>query len=69
MTESLFNDVVSKISQLTNLELDQELEEAAILSEKAEMLVCCYLSAVGDRKAYRDFGYTSITDYAPARRR
>ena len=45
MTESAYNDTVSKISQLTNQELDQELEEAAILSEKAEMLVCCYVSA------------------------
>ena len=49
------------------LELDQQLETAAVESEKAEMLVCCYLSAVGKRRAYRDFGYTSITDYAQAR--
>ena len=26
------------------------------------MLVCCYLSAVGKRRAYKDFGYSSITD-------
>ena len=65
-SESLFNDTVSKISELTNAELDQELEDAAISSEKAEMLVCCYLSAVADRRAYQDFGYTSITDYAQA---
>ena len=31
------------------------------------MLGCCYLSAVSKRRAYRDFGYTSITDYAQAR--
>ncbi len=66
-SESLYNDVVSEIPQLTNLEMDQQLETAAVESEKAEMLVCCYLSAVGERRAYRDFGYTSITDYAHAR--
>ena len=62
-TESLYNDVVSAIPQLTNLELDLKLETAAIDSEKAEMRVCCYLSAVADRKAYRDFGYSSTIDY------
>ncbi len=66
-SESLFNTVVSEIPQLTNGELDQQLETATIQSEKAELLICCYLSAVGDRQAYRDFGYTSITDYAQAR--
>ena len=65
--ESLYNDVVSAIPQLTNGELDQHLETAAIESEKAEMRVCCYLSAVADRKAYRDFGYSSTVDYAYAR--
>ena len=66
-SESLFDDVVSEIRQLSNAELDQQLEDAAITSEKAEMLVCCYLCAVSDRRAYKDFGYTSISDYAQAR--
>ena len=66
-SESLYNDVVSEIRQLSNAELDQQLEDAAIQSEKAEMLVCCYLCAVSDRRAYKDFGYTSISDYAQAR--
>ena len=66
-SESLYNDVVSEIRQLSNAELDQQLEDAAITSEKAEMLVCCYLCAVSDRRAYKDFGYTSISDYAQAR--
>jgi hypothetical protein len=66
-SESLFNDTVSEISQLTNVELDQQLEEAAVQSEKSEMLVCCYLSAVRTRRAYEAFGYSSITDYAQAR--
>ena len=48
-SESLYNDVVSEIRQLSNAELDQQLEDAAITSEKAEMLVCCYLCAVSDR--------------------
>ncbi len=52
---------------LTNGELDQQLETATIQSEKAELLICCYLSAMSDRGAFRDFGYTSITDYARAR--
>ncbi len=66
-SESLYNHVVSEIKQLSNGELDQQLETATIQSEKAELLICCYLSAVSDRRAYRDFGYTSIIDYAQAR--
>ena len=66
-SESLYDNVVSKIIALTNLELDQQLETAAVESEKAEMLVCCYLSAVRARRAYLDFGYSNITDYAEAR--
>ena len=37
MTESTYNDTVSKIAGLTNSELDQELEQAAVASEKAEI--------------------------------
>ena len=66
-SESLFNNVVSEIRQLSDGELDQRLETAVIQSEKAEMLVCCYLSAVRERRAYQAFGYTSIIDYAQAR--
>jgi len=66
-TESLYNDVVSAIPDLTNVELDLRLETAAIMSEKAELLICCYLTAVRERGFYRDFGYSSISDYAQAR--
>ena len=66
-SESLYNNVVSEIRQLSDGELDQQLETAVIQSEKAEMLVCCYLSAVRARRAYLDFGYSNITDYAEAR--
>ncbi len=67
MTESTYNDTVIKISELSNAELDHELEQAAILSEKSEMLVCCYLSEVRERGAFLEFGYSSIYDYAHAR--
>ena len=66
-SESLYNQVVSEIEQLSNGELDQQLETATIMSEKAELLICCYLSAMSDRGAFRAFGYTCITDYARAR--
>ena len=63
-SESLYNNVVSEIKELSDGELDQQLETATIMSEKAELLICCYLSAIVDRRAYRAFGYTCITDYA-----
>ena len=31
---------------------------------KAEELICCYLSTVRERRAYQDFGFGSIYDYA-----
>jgi len=66
-TESLYSEIVSAIPQFTNLELDLELETAAIESEKAEMRVCCYLAAVQKRRVYQDFGYSCVSDYAQAR--
>ncbi len=67
MTVSLYNDIVSQMPELTNEEVDLKLEEAVIQSEKAEMLVCCYLSAVRDRRVYEYFGFSSIQDYAYTR--
>ena len=67
MTESAYHDAMTKISELTNAELDEELEKTAILSEKSEMLLCCYLAAMKDRKAFLEFGYENIYDYAEAR--
>jgi len=67
MAESIYNETVSKISGMSNAELDQELEEAAILNEKTDMLLCCYLSAVSERRAFEDFGYSNVGDYAEAR--
>jgi 5-methylcytosine-specific restriction endonuclease McrA len=66
-TESTYHDAVSKIEKLSNQELDFELEQTAALNEKTEMLLCCYLAAVRDRRAFEDFGYTNIYDYAYAR--
>ena len=40
MSESLYNHVVSEIKELSNGELDQQLETATIMSEKAELLIC-----------------------------
>ena len=44
-----------------------KLEEAVIHSEKAEMLVCCYLAEVRERQLFVEFGYANISDYAFAR--
>ena len=45
-------------------EVDLKLEEAVIQSEKAEMLVCCYLAEVRERQLFVQFGYANIADYA-----
>ena len=62
MTDSTYRDAVSKIDRLSNLELDHELEQAAILNEKSEMLICCYLSAVQERRVYVELGFSNIYD-------
>ena len=64
MSVSIYNDVVTQMPDLTNEEVDLKLEEAVIQSEKAEMLVCCYLAEVRERQ---QFGYANIADYAFAR--
>ena len=67
MTVSIYNDVVSQMPELTNEEVDLKLEQAVIQSEKAEMLVCCYLAEVRERRLFEHFGYANISDYAFAR--
>ncbi len=67
MTVSIYNDVVTQMPDLTDEELDLKLEEAVIESEKAEMLVCCYLAEVRERRLFERFGYANISDYAVAR--
>ena len=67
MTVSTYNDVVTQMPDLTDEEVDLKLEEAVIQSEKSEMLVCCYLAEVRDRRLYIVFGYANISDYASAR--
>ena len=62
MTESAFQDAMARISALTNAELDQELEETAVLNEKTEMLLCCYLAAVRERRLFEEFGYDNVGD-------
>jgi hypothetical protein len=62
--ESTWDDVVPGVSSFTNRELDLRLEEAVFEHERSEQLVCCFLSEVQDRKAYRDFGYDNVYDYA-----
>jgi hypothetical protein len=59
-----WDDVVPGISDLDNAELDRRLEEAIVQSERADRLICCFLSEVKDRGAYRDFGFENIYDYA-----
>ena len=63
-TESAYTEAVSKISELSNQELDLELEQTASLNEKTEMLLCCYLAAVRERRVFEAFGYPNIYDYA-----
>ena len=67
MSVSIYNDVVTQMPDLTNEEVDLKLEEAVIHSEKAEMLVCCYLAEVRERQLFVEFGYANISDYAFAR--
>ena len=67
MTVSIYNDVVTQMPDLTDEEVDLKLEEAVIQSEKAEMLVCCYLAEVRERRLFVDFGYANISDYTFAR--
>ena len=66
MTVSIY-DVVTQMPDLTDEEVDRKLEEAVIQSEKAEMLVCCYLAEVRERRLFVDFGYANISDYTFAR--
>jgi hypothetical protein len=63
-TESAYTKAVSKIAVLSNEELDFELEQTAALNEKTEMLLCCYLAAVRERRVFEAFGYPNIYDYA-----
>jgi hypothetical protein len=67
MRGSELDDLVAGLSGLSNQELDENLEKAAGESERAEKLVCCFLSEVRAREAYRDFGCSSIYDYAMER--
>jgi hypothetical protein len=63
-TESAYTEAVSKIAKLSNQELDLELEQTAALNEKTEMLLCCYLAAVRERRVFEAFGYPNIYGYA-----
>ncbi len=67
MSVSIYNDVVTQMPDLTDEEVDLKLEEAVIESEKSEMLVCCYLAEVRERRLFVAFGYANISDYTFAR--
>ena len=64
---SEWDDVVPGVSTLTNAELDEKLEDAVIQSQRSEKLVCCFLNEVRERGAFRDFGCSTIYDYAAQR--
>lgn len=66
-TESTYHQTVAEIAGLSNAELDLKLEDAAVLNEESEMLLCCYLAAVRERRAYEEFGYANLCDYASVR--
>ena len=60
-------ELFTTLSNLTNAKVDEKLENAVVLNMKTERLICCYLSAMRERGAYRDFGFSSIYDYADER--
>jgi hypothetical protein len=60
-------ELFTTLSNLTNAEVDEKLENAVVLNMKTERLICCYLSAMRERGAFRDFGFSSIYDYADER--
>src|SRR3970040_1317817 len=62
-----WDEVIPGFSHLTNTELDEKLEEAVIANQKSEKLVCCCLTEVQERRAYREFGFATIYDYAMER--
>jgi HNH endonuclease len=62
-----WEDVVPGVSALTTAELDRKLEEATVVHQKAESLICCFLTEVQTRRAYRELGFSSIADYARER--
>ncbi len=54
-------ELFTTLSNLTNAEVDEKLENAVVLNMKTERLICCYLSAMRERGAYRDFGFSIST--------
>ena len=60
-------ELFTTLPNLTNAEVDEKLESAVVLNMKTERLICCYLSAMRERGAFRDFGFSSIYDYADER--
>ena len=67
MTETTYNSVMSELPKLSDQELDEKLEQAAIENESSEIRICCYLSEVNARRAFKAFGYATLSDYAMAR--
>jgi HNH endonuclease len=62
-----WEDVVPGVSAFTNAELDEKLEEAVGVHQSSEKLICCFLTELQDRRGYRDFGFSTIADYAQER--
>jgi hypothetical protein len=48
-------------------QLDERLESAVRVHERAERLICFYLEEMRDRQGHRDFGFVNIWDYAAER--
>jgi HNH endonuclease len=64
MNRSEWNEIVPGVSELTNAEIDERLEEAIGVNQRSEKLMCCFLTELQERRGYRDFGFATITDYA-----
>jgi HNH endonuclease len=62
-----WEEVVPGVSALDNAELDEKLEQAVGENQRSETLICCFLTEIQERRAYRDFGYSTIADYARER--
>jgi hypothetical protein len=66
-TDSPWDDVVPGVSTLDNAALDRKLEEAIARNQETDQLICCYLSELQERGAYREFGFENVYDYAMER--
>ena len=61
------SELLPGLSELSNAELDQELAQQVVQNDESEKLICIYLSAVRERRAFTEFGFNNVYDYAAER--